>query len=861
MKAKSYLILGIFLFCKMLQGHSQCDVTAKGDTTIVCGGVAQLNIDTIGGTPDVISWTPSAGLSSTTIANPTANPTLTTKYYVTITTGACTATDSVTVTVTPLMSDAGNDKTLICGGSAQLDSVKTNYTGTGNLTYSWTPITGLSSPTVSNPVVTVKQSTKYYVTVTTPNGCTVMDSVMVTVDPLKVNAGSDKILSCGNTVQFDQVSSNYTGSGNLTYAWSPATGLNAANIFNPQATIKQTINYTVTVTTPNGCTAIDSMTVFVGPLSVDAGANKTISCGGDVMLGITTNYNGSGAPTYSWTPSTGLDLSYIANPTASPLQTTKYFINLTTPNGCTAKDSVTVTVNPLTANAGVDKQLVCGGEAQLQVITNYTGSGSPNYSWSPTSGLNLSNIANPKASVTQNTIFVVTVSTQNGCVAKDTINVIVTPLTADAGPDITMTCGSEQQLLVKSNYTGSENLNYSWTPASGLNLSNIANPIVSVAQTTTFYANVKTVNGCKAVDTITINVNPLTVNAGADKTHLCGGSVQLDSALTNYAGNAALTYTWLPKAGLNNSSIPNPISSSPGVTYTLTISTPFGACKATDQVKVSIAPLNAHEICIATVDTSSKNVITWDKLEMSLLDSFLIYKESNVAGNYVKIGSLPKNATTFTDMASKPELNSNRYKISIKDTCGVETLLSAPHKTMHLAVNKGTGNTWDLSWDGYEGFTVSSYIIYRGTSMKNLQFLDATAGTSAQYTDNNPPPGDVYYQLEVTRPGGCSPTNPTNTSRSNIAASNKVGVDELENGFHFSIYPNPASDAVSIHLEKGVFKNTLLNIYNSIGALVKTINMEQNDQVVDVSDLSNGFYMISVKMNTISSQQKLMIQK
>ena len=114
--------------------YSQCTVTAKGDTTIVCGGVAQLDIDTTGGTPDVISWSPSTGLSSTSIAEPIASPPTTTQYTVTITTGACTAVDSVLVTVTPLTADAGSDKTLTCGGSTQLDSVKSNYTGNGSLT-------------------------------------------------------------------------------------------------------------------------------------------------------------------------------------------------------------------------------------------------------------------------------------------------------------------------------------------------------------------------------------------------------------------------------------------------------------------------------------------------------------------------------------------------------------------------------------------------------------------------------------------------------------------------------------------------------------------------------------------------------
>lgn len=812
-------------------------------------------------TPDDITWSPSTGLNSSTIPNPIANPIVTTKYKVTTTTGGCIATDSVTVTVNPFTIDAGADKTLVCGGNAQLDNVTSNYTGTGTLTYSWSPVTGLNAANSANPIVTITQTTKYYVTVITPNGCTATDSITVTVNPFKANAGSDKILSCGNTVQFDQVTSNYTGTGNLTYVWTPATGLNSATIPNPTVTIKQTATYAVTVTTPNGCTSVDSVTVFVGPLTAEAGADKTIVCGAAAQLGITTNYSGGGGLTYAWSPSTGLNLSYLANPVATPLQTTKYYVNITTPNGCTAMDSITVIVNPLTVDAGIDKTIICGGSAQMGIITNYSGTGSPTYKWSPTTGLSLSNIANPTAIVTQNTAFVITVLTLNGCSAVDTVNVIVDPLIAEAGPDKTITCGGEGQLLVTTNYTGSGTLTYGWTPTAGLNLSNIANPIVNVSQTTKFNISVKTANGCVAKDSLTVLVNPLTVNAGSDKSHICGASIQLDSAITNYTGNGILTYSWSPKTGLNNSTIPNPVSNG-AATYTLTVISPYGNCKTTDQVNVSIAPLAGEEICMVTLDSTNKNVVLWNKQELSLIDSFLVYKETAVAGNYVKIGSVHKSAPfVFKDINSKPDVSSNKYRISIKDSCGVETPLSIPHKTMHLSINKGVGISWNLIWEGYEGFAVSSYIIYRGTDPKNLQFLDATSGSNTQYTDNNPPKGDVYYQLEVVKPTACNPAKPINSTRSNVASTNPVGIDELTTSVSFSLYPNPASDQITINIEAVSIKNMTLNIYNTIGALVKTIPVEQNNQQVAISELSNGFYTVELRSNQIAAKQKLTIHK
>ncbi|HWB63734.1 MAG TPA: choice-of-anchor L domain-containing protein, partial [Chitinophagales bacterium] len=66
-----------------------------GDSTICKGQSTQLTADT----GIAFSWSPASGLSSSTIANPTATPTATTNYTVTATVGSCTATASQTIYV------------------------------------------------------------------------------------------------------------------------------------------------------------------------------------------------------------------------------------------------------------------------------------------------------------------------------------------------------------------------------------------------------------------------------------------------------------------------------------------------------------------------------------------------------------------------------------------------------------------------------------------------------------------------------------------------------------------------------------------------------------------------------------------
>ena len=99
---------------------------------------------------------------------PTANPTATTTYTVTATTTAsgCTATDTVVVTVdlTTPVANAGADFTKTCVTNPT--GLAIGATAVTGVTYAWTPATGLSDATVSNPTANPTATTTYTVTAT-----------------------------------------------------------------------------------------------------------------------------------------------------------------------------------------------------------------------------------------------------------------------------------------------------------------------------------------------------------------------------------------------------------------------------------------------------------------------------------------------------------------------------------------------------------------------------------------------------------------------------------------------------------------------------------------------------------------------
>lgn len=81
-------------------------------------------------------------------------------------------------------------------------------------------------------------------------------------------------------------------------------------------------------------------------LIANAGNDTTIIQGNYVVLGGTPAATG-GMPnyTYFWTPSTGLNSASIANPTATPTDSTLYILFVTDSNGCTDSSSVIVNVD------------------------------------------------------------------------------------------------------------------------------------------------------------------------------------------------------------------------------------------------------------------------------------------------------------------------------------------------------------------------------------------------------------------------------------------------------------------------------------------------------------------------------------
>ncbi|MEM6765806.1 MAG: S8 family serine peptidase [Bacteroidota bacterium] len=189
---------------------------------------------------DDISWTPGFGLSNSRIANPVANPTITTTYtVVTSLSNGCELTDEVTVNVSP------NPTTFINPNVAETtidlgDSVRLQVFGAEQ--YSWSPGIWLSDSTGEVLFAKPEQTVTYVVTGFNSSGCSLEDEITIIVNgtnPLSINPWDEtlgEILAPYPNPASERITfrADLLQSGKLTLRMMDIQGREVATLFNDQ---------------------------------------------------------------------------------------------------------------------------------------------------------------------------------------------------------------------------------------------------------------------------------------------------------------------------------------------------------------------------------------------------------------------------------------------------------------------------------------------------------------------------------------------------------------------------------------------------------------------------------------------------
>lgn len=131
-----------------------------------------------------------------------------------------------------------------------------------------------------------------------------------------------------------------------------------------------------------------------------------------------------------------------------------------------------------------------------------------------------------------------------------------------------------------------------------------------------------------------------------------------------------------------------------------------------------------------------------------------VYRETNVADSYEKIGEIALAHGRFVDTDSRPDVKSNRYMITLPTVYGVESAPSRVHASVHLMVNKGMGNDINLHWTPYEGADISQYMIFAGATPDNMQVVETLSGYSRSYVHHRSSDDVTYYAIGMKQKSG-----------------------------------------------------------------------------------------------------------
>lgn len=245
------------------------------------------------------------------------------------------------------------------------------------------------------------------------------------------------------------------------------------------------------------------------PLQANAGPDFTVCPGNTTILGTSTPASGGLAPySYSWTPSTGLSSTTIANPSVTATASTLYILEVRDGNDSLAIDSVFMFVPDLLKYSAGRDTTYCEGSASNIVIGNPINSSAIGctFSWTPTAGLNNPSSPNPVANPTTSTVYSLTVSNGACSAQTGTVNVFLSNLTVSFSfKDTTIIEGTTITL-----YAFSSGNAYFWYPQNfSIHYQFTSSPEVNPTTTTTYTLMVKdTLTGCMAYDTVRVKVTP-----------------------------------------------------------------------------------------------------------------------------------------------------------------------------------------------------------------------------------------------------------------------------------------------------------------------------------------------------------------
>lgn len=791
------------------------------------------------------NWTgPNSFIS--TVQNPTITGVTTAAggtYSVTATLNGCTSlpgTDIVTVFTNPgPITAVGTDPTA-CGASDGTLTVSglspsTTYDFTYNNAGVQGPFNNTTNTSGAYTFNGLSASTFGDITVTDGNGCSAVYVGPVNLsDPSAptVGAGMDTTICEGEAITL--IADN---PDNALISWDN----NAINNF----TFKPTATTTYTVTASSaGCTSTDQVTVTVNQLPDIAIATTPSTCG-SADGSATATINGGATPyTIYW--SNGSSTSFITGLNAS-----LYYINVTDANGCYAMDVATVSSSVISVS-GIETDVDCYGDETGAINLTASGAGPLTFEWS--NGATTEDISGLAAGQ-----YEVRIEDVNGCDASASFVINQPEMIYGTINIMEASCGNADGNLDAIILGGTPSYTFQWKDADGIDIGGETSTNYAAAAAGGYQFEIIDNNGC--VQTIYTAVSEtggpiVTVDSVLASTCANDGFINIDVN----SSFAISSTTW--SSGQTTEDISNV-----GTGHYSVVVEDANTCKGALYVEVPPVLPDVQPICIVTVDTTTNtNLIIWEKPITDNIDHYRIYRESSIADVFQFVDTVSySSASEYNDTIAYPALRSWRYQITAVDTCGVESLLSPDHKTIHVTYQDIGGGVYEVYWDEYEGFSYPDFTVWRYYEGSVWTVVNTvTYGSPMTFQETPPSTVGLDYLIEIVPPSTCTSTGKAqdyNSSRSNISTS--IGGDAPVDGItelgdvNLSIYPNPSTGIFNLIFEEtGTYA---LEVIDMSGKVIYQNVVTTNLTTIDLSEMADGPYFLKVTNDNASTTTKLVV--
>lgn len=526
--SNTFLTAGVYNVKMVIKDPDACNLidSISKKVTIMGGNIYNLGTDTVCmNTPIQIglipypdtsityTWTPTTGLSNSTISNPLATVSLPTDYRLTISNSACS--DTLYQSIHPSFLPYSIKDTVSCRGVNE----ELTFYGNGNYNqFLWssnnkftdTINTDLTDSVLS--IVTPNNQVKYYIRAIDINGCVIQDSINVGVVGFKhvlpdLQICRGDTLNLSDTTNFEFVSS---------YSWFPLDSIIFQN--GGDITISSFDSMEFILIKNYGLTCEDTIVIKVNvPFKAPSELIDTLLCNninGVILNGDTSSYYSS----ILWSSNVDFsDTLSISTEFINPINfgESKSYVMYTDIYGCEYIDSVSINNVQFLIETTTDS-VICGTNLANAEIVNYSLGRFDSLIWSPShlvigdsSKLDITF----NASNDINKIWVFGEDT-NGCFDVDTVIVLNLSVVGADLPDTSICYGDSIRLGIDFD-NSSTGISFEWFPDSSISNINDPYPITWIGDTITYGL---IINNGSCVDTFfqTVNVSSIDLKAFGD---------------------------------------------------------------------------------------------------------------------------------------------------------------------------------------------------------------------------------------------------------------------------------------------------------------------------------------------------------